>query len=254
MKQASIKLSLEASLTALNATLYAVFGYITYLGLFTPVFGTVRFWPSVVIPAAFAILFSPKIGGLGAAIGIFISDMLIHGNPLLSISVGVPSNFIAFYLIGKLTREWKEMTPSKIFLSILLQMIPIVGCLAIYFGKLLDEFTASIFLGVAVIAFTFTLITSIVQRRYLTVVTASSIGLLAGSAIIGFGLWAYSQFFILPIGGIRNAPLVAALVWFLWTYLTEIPFLHFVLPPLLTALVKALPSRFKVRYGEAEAS
>jgi len=251
MSRTSIKPSLEASLIALNATLYAVFGYVTYLGLFTPVFGTVRFWPSVVIPAAFSILFSPKIGGLGAAIGIFISDMLIHGNPLLSISVGVPSNFIAFYLIGKLARRWAEMKTSTILLSILLQMIPVAGCFAIYFGRLLDEFTALIFLVVAVIAFIFTLLTSIIQRKYLNVVSASSIGLLTGSAIIGIGLWAYSQFFILPIGGIRNAPLVAALVWFLWTYLTEIPFLHFILPPLLAALVKAMPSRFKTQYEGA---
>jgi len=37
-------------------------------------------------------------GGVGAAIGIFLSDMLTHGMPLLSLSVGVTSNFIAFYI------------------------------------------------------------------------------------------------------------------------------------------------------------
>ncbi|MCD6236123.1 MAG: hypothetical protein J7J94_03950, partial [Thaumarchaeota archaeon] len=95
-----IRASLEASLIAVNAALYAAFGYLTYLGLFAPVFGTVRFWPAVIIPAVFSVLFSPRIGGVGAAVGIFISDMLIHGNPLLSLTVGVPSNFIGFYLIG----------------------------------------------------------------------------------------------------------------------------------------------------------
>jgi len=61
--------------------------------------------------------------------------------------------------------------------------------------------------------------------------------------IIGAGLWAYSQFFILPVGNVRNAPLVAAVVWFLWTYLTEIPILHFLLPPILQAVSKAVPSK-----------
>lgn len=39
-------------MAALNATLYAVFGYMTFLGIFAPIVGIVRFWgPAVVIPA-----------------------------------------------------------------------------------------------------------------------------------------------------------------------------------------------------------
>jgi len=90
-------------LTAVNASLYTVVGSSTYLGIV--VFG-VRFWPAVVVPAIFAVLFGPLVWGVGAAIGIFICDMLSHGMPLLSLSVGVTSNFTAFYLLGHMTREY----------------------------------------------------------------------------------------------------------------------------------------------------
>ncbi|RLE80596.1 MAG: hypothetical protein DRJ36_02085, partial [Thermoprotei archaeon] len=90
--------------TGVCGVLYAVVGYLTYLGIFCPVVGVVRFWPVVVIPAVFSVLFGPIAGGVGAAIGIFISDMLVHGNALLSVTVGVTSNFTCFYLIGVLSR------------------------------------------------------------------------------------------------------------------------------------------------------
>jgi hypothetical protein len=47
------KKPLEPVLIAMNAALYAGVGYLTFLGIFAPVVGTVRFWPSVVIPAVF---------------------------------------------------------------------------------------------------------------------------------------------------------------------------------------------------------
>ena len=56
-------------LTAVNASLYTAVGCLTYLGIV--VFG-VRFWPAVVVPAVFSVLFGPFVGGVGAAIGIFL--------------------------------------------------------------------------------------------------------------------------------------------------------------------------------------
>ena len=140
--------------------------------------------------------------------------------------------------------RWRGKASATI--SIGVQLIPVLGCAAIYLWNLIDELTAMIFLAVSLVVLTFTAILYVAQRRYLGSAAASSIGLMAGSAIIGVGLWAYSQLFILPIGGIRNAPLVAALVWFLWTYLTEIPFLHFLLPPILEAAFRAMPSRLGI--------
>jgi hypothetical protein len=63
----AVKKPLEPVLIAMNAALYAGVGYLTFLGIFAPVVGTVRFWPSVVIPAVFAVVYSPRIGALGQA-------------------------------------------------------------------------------------------------------------------------------------------------------------------------------------------
>lgn len=230
--------SLEVSLVSLNAALYAGFGYLTHIGLFAPVFGTVRFWPAVIIPAAFSILFSPRVGGLGAAIGIFVSDMLIHGNPLLSISVGVPANFVAFYLIGYLAGKMGIAGTRRFALLILAHAIPLICAVGIYLGLLLDEFAASLFLALSIIVFASALVAALLRREYFNILQASSIGLMVGSWIIGLGLWAYSQFWALPLSGAENAPLIAIIIWFLWTYLTEIPFLYIFLPPLIRALGK----------------
>jgi hypothetical protein len=232
--------SLEVVLIASNAALYAVVGIATYFGIFTPVFGTVRFWPSVVIPATFSILFSPWIGAVGAAIGIFISDMVVHGNPVLSITVGVTSNFIGFYLIGILARG--RLTVLKRISSVGIQAIPLLAAVFLYLSGGLDEVVSSVFLSVAVVVLLVSLGVAHFKRQYSKIIYSSSAGLMVGSAIIGIGLWAYSQFATLPIG-VSNAPIIASLVWFLWTYLTEIPFLVFLLPPILYAVVKAMPER-----------
>ena len=73
--------TIELVTIGLCGALYASFGYLTTLGIFAPFIGVVRFWPAVVVPAVFATLFGPWVGGLGAAIGILISDILIHGKP-----------------------------------------------------------------------------------------------------------------------------------------------------------------------------
>ena len=94
--------TLNLVLTAINAALYTVVGYLTSFGLL--IFG-VRFWPAVIVPATFAALFGPWVGGIGAALGILLSDMIYgHGNALLSVFIGVPSNLGGFAIIGLLAR------------------------------------------------------------------------------------------------------------------------------------------------------
>ena len=169
-------------LTAVNASLYTVVGCLTYLGVV--VFG-VRFWPAVVVPAVFSVLFGPRVGGVGAAIGIFICDMLSHGMPLLSLSVGVTSNFTAFYILGYMTREYS-------------------------------------------------------LKRY---VVAATLSLLVGSAIIGVGVWAWSQFYLLPgAADVSPMPMVAAWSTFAWTFISEIPFLLILVPPIVEAARKTIPA------------
>ena len=107
MKNPGLAKTLLVVLTSINAGLYTVVGYLTYFGI---VLYGVRFWPAVVVPGVFAVLFGPFVGGVGAAIGIFISDMLTHGMPLLSLSVGVTSNLVAFFILGYGTKDysWKR--------------------------------------------------------------------------------------------------------------------------------------------------
>ncbi len=230
--------SYTISLIAICASLYAVIGYLTYLGIFAPAIGVVRFWPAVFLPAVFSIVFGPLVGAAGAAIGIFISDMIIHGNALLSLTVGVPANFIGFYLVGEIYR--KSGSERKILAMTVLELSVafIVAALFYSYGLLpMDLLIASL------IALVATLVPALFfkgdDRR---IVFAGSTGLMVGSAIIGIGVWAFSQFFLLPTGD-RNLPFWAAFAWFIWTYVTEVPFIALLAPPTIRVIRKAVVTR-----------
>jgi hypothetical protein len=218
------------------AVLYALVGWLSYLGVFTPVLGVVRFWPSVFVPAVFAIAFSPYVGGVGAAIGIFISDMMIHGNALLSLTVGVPANFVAFYLTGALYRRVRSSTLPALVAEVAASLL--VLALLYSWGAVLQDLLAA---GGAAAAVTLAL-ALLFKGEDRAIVLAGSTGLLAGSAIVGAGVWLFSQFFTLPTGGSR-LPIVAAAVWFAWTYFTEVPFIALLTPPIVKALRRASLAR-----------
>lgn len=116
------------SALAVNTALYAVGSYAT---AHIPTPWLVQLRPAVVIPAVFAVLFGPIVGGLGAALGTFIASILTYGSPILTIFSGTPANFVCFYIIGKISKP----------------------------------------------------------LNYRNFMAATLIGFLAGSIIIGFGLW-----------------------------------------------------------------
>ena len=91
----------DIAVIGICAALYAVVGILTanlnFLGI--------GFLPAVVIPAVFAVLYGPWVGGFSGAIGIFIRDMFVHGNAGLSLVAGVPPNFILFFLIGYISHR-----------------------------------------------------------------------------------------------------------------------------------------------------
>ncbi len=75
--------------------------------------GVGHFSPGVVVPGVFAIWMGPVVGGLGAALGRYIGDVLFLTpagltDPLLALIAGVPSNFVAFYLLGAMTHKLKS--------------------------------------------------------------------------------------------------------------------------------------------------
>jgi len=231
---------LQLTVTAINAALYAAVGLVTYFGIFAPPpLGIVRFWPAVVVPGVFAALFGPWVGGLGAAIGIFASDMVIHGNALLSVTVGVPSNFIGFYLVGYIARKQlnlKNLIP--VFALGALTLIAGVYSIAafsetssIFVTSLSTVETMTLFLGAVGGSYLLIIIVAALQPEWRSYGVGSVIGLGVGSAIIGAGVTAYF-----------GSPIYFSLLWFVWTFTTEIPFLLLLGPPILKACYRAFPN------------
>jgi len=252
--------ALTVTLTALNAAVYAALGYMLYVifPFLCPTVGVVRFWPVVVIPATFAVLFGPIVGGGGAAIGIFISDMLIHGDPLLSLTAGVTSNFVCFGLIGYLSRmnlNWKKVFSGLgvgvAILATLGYLMTTPETVVSYFSTptspiSVEQALWNIFFVFAIFVISYVVVIAVgyVRPKWRSFGVASVVGSIIGSAIIGVGVWGYTQVFTLPaaIGGAHNLPYYAGLILFTWTFATEIPFMAILVPPIAEACQKAFPS------------
>jgi uncharacterized membrane protein len=252
--------TLEVAMAGVGAALYAAIGYLSFaiFPVFAPVVGIVRFWPVVFIPAIVAVLFGPLTGGISAAIGIFISDVLIHGDAPLSLTVGVPSNFIAFYVLGLMARRNLSWKKAVIGLGIGCVILIVAGYLFIdpnlvvdYYARLGGTITVSdvlqginLIVGVFIFSYALVIAVGFLRPRWRSYGIASVIGLIVGSAIIGFGIWAYSQVFVLPASFNRafQLPYYASLILFVWTFATEIPFLILLGPPILEACHRAFPN------------
>ena len=238
--------SLMLAATAVNAALYAAVGALWTLFPVTA-FG-VRFWPQVFVPATFAVLFGPWTGGVGAAIGIFLADVIYgHHDALLSLLVGVPSNFLGFFIIG-----WaghKRLTgAAKLILLFVSLLIPVA--LAVYGIVLLIAPTRfsnpQVLVAIVGLIVVVTIVgLTVLRNRWADFETAASIGLGLGSVWIGLGIVAYSTFFALPavLGlGSKSLPITFAYGTIAFTYLSEIPFLVLLTPPVVAACRAAFPS------------
>ena len=238
--------TLEVAALAINAGLYAALGYILYyvLPLTAPGFGTVRFWPSVIIPAVFAVLFGPWVGGFGASVGIFISDMLIHGNPILSLMAGVPSNFAMFAIIGYLAKRnthWKISMAGCGVLTALLVWIA-------YYVLAAD--LALFFSGIIVSSYVVLAVVVALTPRWRGFEVGSTVGLLVGSSIIGAMVPIFSQFFIMPGSTHLEAlTVIGGFTYLIFTFATEIPFLIIFGPPILAACYRAFPNLNPTKKG-----
>src|SRR3990172_847883 len=202
--------ALDVTLIAMNAALYAAVGLVIYflLPVVAPTVGGVRFWPVVIIPATFALLFGAKVGGIGAAIGIFISDVLIHGDALLSLTVGVPANLVAFGVIGYLSHFQLNWKKTSLGLGVGVAVLATLAYLLItpetvvnYFGDIAIEqalWNIAIVFIVFVISYVIVVAVGYARPKWRSFGTASVVGAVLGSAIIGMGVWAYTQLFALP--------------------------------------------------------
>jgi hypothetical protein len=105
--------------------------------------------------------------------------------------------------------------------------------------------TLSMIVGIGAIVVALVAVPYFARSSWAQVQAASSIGLAVGSLIIGFGIVAYSSFFVMPqvLGlGSGALPIVFAYGTTLWTYLSEIPFLLILTPPIVKAVRATLPS------------
>ena len=235
--------TIDIAMIGIGAALYALVGILTNMGITAPMIGVVKFWPAVFVPGLFALLFGPWVGGLSAAIGIFVSDMVQpgHGIALLSLSVGCTSNFAGFYLVGlisKMNLKWRDMLA---FLAI--GNVALAGMMSYLF--MINQLGLDLllmFLIVIVVSDVIVIGFGLWKPEWKTYGLASVIGLLVGSAIIGFGLWGYSQFLTLPLTIIEGkAPLYMSFMWLVWTFVTEIPFLVGLVPPIAKVCYRAFP-------------
>jgi len=237
----------DVAIIALCAAVYAVVGYLTSFNLS---FGGVAFWPAAFVPAIFAVLFGPWEGGIGAAIGIFIRDTIVIGQPLLSLTAGVTANFAAFFLIGYFAHA--RLDRKKTLLSL------IIGAAVILAGLLLPTILlpnesagytglsteTMIILFSALMAVSFILFAAIAKywKEFRSFGVGAIIGQAVGATIVALGVWAYSQLFYAPNGYFKS-PISASFVpiLFVWTFVTEIPFVLLVSPPVVKACQAAFP-------------
>jgi hypothetical protein len=237
-------LSLQLASTAMNAAIYAGVGALWTIFPVT-VYG-IRFWPQVFVPATFSVLFGGWSGGVGAAIGIFLADVIYgHHDVLLSLLVGVPSNFLGFFIIGWLSNV-KQSPATKRTVTVASLLIPVVlAGYGIYLVAGPSLFaTAQLlvaFVGLIVVVAILSL--TVIRNRWANFEAAASIGLGVGSLIIGIGIVAYSSIFTLPaVVGKGPFPISVIYAATTFTYLSEIPFLVLLTPPIVAACRAAFPN------------
>jgi hypothetical protein len=148
--------ALKLALIAISAALYAAAkGASAFIP--TP-FGTGQVLPGVIFPAVFAVIYGPVIGGVGAAIGTFVGDVLFLTplgltTPLLSLIAGVPGNLVGFFLLGWFTRKYSSWN-GFVFGSFISLLIGNLICgfgvvaylsLSLYAGLPLDALVGTVF-------------------------------------------------------------------------------------------------------------
>ena len=226
------------------AALYAVVGRltagVTFLG--------VGFLPAVIIPAVFAVLFGPWVGGISGAIGIFIRDMFVHGNAALSLAAGVPPNFILFFLIGYIAS--RNMDTKKIIVALVLSAVVVIAGLLVPTLIYPAEFSALtglqsteillVFGLTVVLSFVVITVVAIRWKQWRSFAIAAVVGQAAGAGLLSVTIWAVSPLFLSYFKSPVSATFILPL--FVWTFATEIPFILLVGPPIIKACYRAFPS------------
>ncbi len=230
----------DIAVIGICAALYAIVGISTANVNF---FG-IGFLPAVVIPAVFAMLYGPWVGGISGAIGIFIRDMFVHGNAALSLVAGVPPNFILFFLIGYIS--YRNISLKQALAGVIVAAVGLLAPTII----LLPDITAYTGLSTEVflLSFTLTFILSLAiiaavavrWKEWRSYAIAAVVGQAVGAGLLSITVWGVSPLFLSFFG----APLSSSLIFpiFVWTFATELPFILLAGPPIIKICYRAFPS------------
>ncbi len=220
---------------ALNIALYVAVGYIFY-SLIPLSYGGIRFWPPVIVPAVFAVVFGPLVGGIGAAVGIFLSDAIFGNNLLLSLIAGVTSNFVAFFLIGYIAKKKIRWATPVLAYGVATAIFIWVG----YAYTALDFWTKIAFIAIVVASYIIFLVPVVILRnsRWRSFEVGSVLGMLLGAGIIAATVPPFLAYFL------HGAPVTIPLILsdFFFTFFTEIPFVLILGPPIIAAINRTFPA------------
>jgi hypothetical protein len=225
---------------AISAALYAAFGILT--AGFS--FFNVGFLPAVVIPAVFAALYGPWVGGFSAAIGIFIRDMVVHGNAALSLIAGVPANFIVFFLIGYLSFRNISLKQTLVGITIaaiglLVPTLVFLPDFVTYTGLSTEAFLAT-FVSTVILSLVIIGVVSVRYKEWRSYAVGAVVGQIMGAALLSVTVVAVSPYFLGFFGEALASWVVLPL--FVWTFATEVPFVLLLGPPIIKAARRAFPS------------
>ena len=210
----------------------------------------VGFLPAVVIPAVFAALYGPWVGGISGAVGIFIRDLLVHGNAALSLIAGVPANFILFFLIGYITH--KNITLKQAIAGVTVAAVGLIVPTVLFLPDFVSTFglsadflliisTVTILPTLAIIA-----VVAIRWKEWRSYAISAVIGLAMGAGLLSVTVYAVSPLFLSYFGEPYGASTILPI--FVWTFVTELPFILLAGPPISKACYRAFPSlNFRAR-------
>jgi len=170
--------------------------------------------------------------------------MLVHGIPLLSLSAGVPPNFILFFLIGYLAHRSIDLKKTLIFLTAAAVALVV---LTVTFLPQIESYTGLSNLELTLV-FSFTVILSLVAiaavsvrwQQWRSFAIGAVIAQAAGAGLLSVTVWAVSPLFLSYFG--KPFPIVWVLPLFVWTFATELPFIMLIGPPVINACYRAFPS------------
>jgi hypothetical protein len=221
--------------SALYAALGIVTGGINFFGI--------AFLPAVIIPAVFAALYGPWVGGISGAIGIFIRDTIVNGNPTLSLIAGVPANFILFFLIGYLYTKNISLKQTLTVITIEITALLVASIL------LLSDFTAYTglasntillaFILTIIVSLTVVIVVSIRWKDWSSYAIGAVIGQIIGCLLLSITVWLVSPLFLSHFTD--PIPFTYILPIFIWLIITELPFI-LMAAPIIKMIQKIFPN------------